>query len=227
MAKSEIGTLLLSAALLTVLASSPVTACEMHAKKTETPAAEDGAAEDGAEHAEHRAMLAEETRTEQVSGLAIPSIEVTTQDGRQVDFYRDLVKGKVVAMNFIFTTCTTVCPPMGANFAKLQKILGEQAGEDVHLISVSVDPVTDTPDRLRAWGQVFGAGPGWTLVTGSKTEITRLLKDLQVFTPDITDHSPTVILGNETEGDWTRAYGLTAPADLAGILNRLTEGDRS
>jgi protein SCO1/2 len=222
MAKSEIGTLLLSAALLTVFASSPATACEMHVKKAETPAAEEGG-----DHAEHRAMLAEETRTEQVSGLAIPSIEVTTQDGCQVDFYRDLVKGKVVAMNFIFTTCTTVCPPMGANFAKLQKILGEQAGEDVHLISVSVDPVTDTPDRLRAWGQVFGAGPGWTLVTGSKTEITRLLKDLQVFTPDITDHSPTVILGNETEGDWTRAYGLTAPADLAGILNRLTEGDRS
>ena len=88
---------------------------------------------------------------------------------------------------------------MGANFAKLQKVLGERVGQDVHLISVSVDPATDTPERMKAWGQKFGAGPGWTLVTGDRNEITHLLKALGVYTPDINDHSPLVLVGNEAQ----------------------------
>jgi protein SCO1 len=123
-----------------------------------------------------------------------------------------------VAINFVFTNCTTICPPMGANFAKLQKLLGDRAGKDVHLISVSVDPVTDTPERLKAWAAKFGAGPGWTLVTGDRAEITRLLKALGTYTPDINDHSPLVLLGNEARHQWTRAYGLAPPAQIAELL---------
>src|SRR5687767_2097048 len=100
------------------------------------------------------------------SVLSIPDIAVIDQNGKAVRFHRDLVQGKLVAMNFIFTSCTTVCTPMGANFAALQKLLGDRT--DVALISVSIDPVNDTPARLKAWSARFQARPGWTLVTGAQ-----------------------------------------------------------
>lgn len=173
------------------------------------------------QHHQHQAPPAQdtETRAEAVSHLNIPDVTVMDQDGKPVHFYSDLVKDKVVAVNFVFTTCTTICPPMGANFAKLQKILGDRAGRDVHLISVSVDPTTDTPERMKAWGRKFGAGPGWTLVTGRKEEVTRLLKSLGVYTPDINDHSPLVLVGNDARHQWTRAYGLAAPAKVAELID--------
>jgi protein SCO1/2 len=173
-------------------------------------------------HAHHHAMAAaptpEKPKVEAVDHLDIPDVRVLDQDGKAVRFYTDLVKDRVVAVNFVFTTCTTICPPMGANFAKLQKLLGDRAGRDVHLISVSVDPATDTPERMKAWAQKFGAGPGWTLVTGDREEVTRLLKSLGVYTANISDHSPLVLLGNDARHQWTRAYGLAAPAKLAELI---------
>ena len=179
-------------------------------------------------HAHHRQQAAapasEKPEVEEVSDLKIPDVTVLDQDGTPKRFYTDLVKDKVVAVNFVFTTCTTICPPMGANFAKLQKLLGERAGQDVHLISVSVDPNTDTPERMKAWGQKFGAAPGWTLVTGDREEITHLLKSLGVYTASIADHSPLVLLGNDARHQWTRAYGLAAPAKLADLISDMTAG---
>jgi len=178
-------------------------------------------------HAHHKQMLGGRAEIEKVGQLTIPDLPVVTQGGDEVRFYSDLVEDRVVAMNFIFTTCRTICPPLGANFGKLQDLLGERVGRDVRLISVSVDPVTDTPERLKAWGELFGAGPGWTLVTGSKSEVTQLLKSLQVFTPDINDHSPVVLVGNAATGDWIRAYGLAPPKDLAALLESMTAEHRA
>ena len=95
-----------------------------------------------------------------LDGITVPDVKLVDQDGRPVRFYTDLVKGQVVAMNFVFTSCGTICPPMGANFAKLQKILGGRPGPHVRLISVSIDPANDTPERLKAWAAKFGAQPG-------------------------------------------------------------------
>lgn len=169
-------------------------------------------------HAAHRAAGAE-AETTSAGGLSIPDVPVVTQDGRQVHFYRDLVAGRTVAMNFVFTTCTTVCPPMGAHFGKLQELLGDRLGTEVHLISVSVDPGTDTPERMAEWGARFGAREGWTLVTGDTREIERLLKALEVFTPDARDHAPVALVGNDAAGTWTRTSGLARPAALAALLD--------
>ena len=177
-------------------------------------------------HPAHRARAAEAAAgAEELSGLSIPDVEVVTQDGETVRFYSDLVEDRVVAMNFVFTTCTTICPPMGAIFGQLEKRLGDRAGRDVHLISVSVDPTTDTPERLAAWAAKFGRTPGWTLVTGDKTTVDSLLKSLQVFTPDFQDHAPVVLLGNDARGEWTRTYGLAPPARMAEILDELAAED--
>ncbi|RMH16141.1 MAG: SCO family protein [Acidobacteria bacterium] len=172
-------------------------------------------------HHQHHQAPPASGGVEREDGLEIPDVELVDQDGKPVHFYRDLVAGRVVAMNFIFTTCTTVCPPMGANFAAVQKELGERLGRDVRLISVSVDPVTDTPQRLKAWGERFGAGDGWTLVTGPKADVDRLLKALEVFTPDYVDHSPTVLVGNAATGAWRRAYGLAPAKTLTALIDEL------
>lgn len=153
--------------------------------------------------------------------LDIPDLALIDQDGKPVLFYSDLVRGKVVMINFIFTSCTTICPPMGATFGKVQQLLGDRAGRDVHLISVSVDPANDTPERMKAWGKKFGASPGWTLVTGPPATVVQLLKELGVYTPNINDHTPLVLAGNDPRGEWTRAYGLAAPAKLVELLDGL------
>ncbi|MFN0119408.1 MAG: SCO family protein [Blastocatellia bacterium] len=168
------------------------------------------------DHSQHLPPAKAKTVDPETVKVSVPEIMVLDHEGRKLNFYRDLVKGKTVAINFIFTTCTTVCPPMGATFAKVQTLLGER--EDVHLISISVDPVTDTPQRLKAWRAKFSTKPGWTLVTGDKANIDQLLKVLGGFVSRKEDHTPTVLIGNEASSNWTRAYGLAKPAQLVALL---------
>jgi cytochrome oxidase Cu insertion factor (SCO1/SenC/PrrC family) len=156
--------------------------------------------------------------------IVIPDVEVLDQNGNALHFYSDLIKGKTVAINFIFTNCTTICPPLAATFARVQKEMGDQAGKDVHFISISVDPLTDTPERLKAWGAKFKAGPGWTFVTGDKQEINKLLNALGASVSRREDHSPTVIVGNDLKGVWTRTYGLARTALLVGLIADVMEG---
>ena len=175
--------------------------------------------QDSHQHHNHPASPSkEESRESSAGSVMAPDIVLLNQNGERVHVYGDLIKGKVVAINTIFTTCTTICPPMGATFSKLRELIGGRIGEDVNLISISVDPVTDTPQRLKAWGEKFHAGPGWTLLTGPKHEVDRLLKALKVFSADKWDHAPIVLIGSEASGEWTRAYGLAPPSKLAEII---------
>jgi len=152
--------------------------------------------------------------------LQFPNLEVTDQNGKAVHFYDDLIKDKLVAINFIFTTCPTVCPPMGANFAALQKELAK-SNQEVSLISVSINPGTDTPARLKAWREKFGGGPGWNLVTGDKANVDKLLKMLKVFSADINLHAPFVVIGNARSDEWRYLNGLTEPQKLLGHLTAI------
>jgi cytochrome oxidase Cu insertion factor (SCO1/SenC/PrrC family) len=153
------------------------------------------------------------------SKMNIPDVELLDQNGKKIHFYTDLVKGQTVVINFIFTTCTTICPPLGATFARVQKELGDKVGRDVRFISISVDPVTDTPERLKAWGAKFHAGEGWTFVTGNKPQIDELLRALGASSARREDHSPTVLIGNDAQGHWTRSYGLANTTTLVNIIN--------
>jgi protein SCO1/2 len=156
-----------------------------------------------------------------LSPLNIPDVEVYDQDGRRLKFYTDLVKGRVVAINFIFTTCTTICPPMTATFRRVQQELAKGEGRDVRLISVSVDPLVDTPERLRDFASKFKAEPGWTFVTGEKMEIDSLLRALGATVSNKNDHTPVILVGNDGAGYWTRAYGLSAPSALVKVINEV------
>ncbi len=179
------------------------------------------AAQTGHEHHQVNAPEAAIEVERSFSEMSIPDVALVNQDGEPVRFYSDLVKGKVVALSFIFTTCTTICPPMGANFARLQKLMGDHEG--LALISVSTDPTNDTPERLKAWRAQFKGEPGWTLLTGDKQNVDKALKALGVFTPDKTDHTPFLLLGNDAQGKWTRVHGFTAPDKVADILKDLLD----
>lgn len=155
------------------------------------------------------------------TSAAIPDVEVQDQTGRTLHFYRDLVQGRTVAINFLFTGCSTVCPQLGATSAALARELAKNPDERLRVISISFDPGADTPERLREWSAEFGAAPGWTLVTGKRREIETLLRALQVYTADKNLHSPNFLLRNDAAGEWRRAPGTTAPDKLAAALREL------
>ena len=150
--------------------------------------------------------------------LEIPDIAVIDQNGKKLNFYSDLVKGKTVAINFVFTTCTTICPPLTATMSRIQQRLGEVAGHGIQLISITVDPATDVPARLKGFADKFGAKPGWTFVTGSNRDIDRLLTALGAYVSDPAGHSPIVLIGNEPARYWIRSYGLAAPSALTDLI---------
>lgn len=151
------------------------------------------------------------------SSARIPQVRVYDQSGKQLNFYNDLVKGRTVAINFIFTTCTTICPPLTATFRRVQQDLAQQA-IPAQLISISVDPGTDTPERLRSFAAKFKAEEGWTFVTGEKSEIDTLLRALGVAVADKNDHTPMILVGNDLTGYWTRSYGLSSPSALVKVI---------
>jgi len=151
----------------------------------------------------------------------IPDVEVVTHDGKKVHFYSDLVKGRVVALNFIFTNCSTICPASGAMFANLQK----QSDRGVHFISVSIDPTTDTPKRLTAWSQQFRTQPGWTLVTGKQSAIDQIVKAFGATTARPQDHQPLTIIGSDATHLWTRFYGLPGAEKVSSLVDDVTRGE--
>lgn len=159
------------------------------------------------------------TQEGRIDRMAIPDTVVYDQDSHRLKFYTDLVKGKTVAINFLFTTCTTICPPLAATFRKVQQGLGPRIGKDIALISVSVDPTVDIPERLKSFGEKFHAGPGWTLVTGNKSDIDKLLEALGAAVANKTDHTPMILIGNDTAQYWTRAYGLAHADKLIDVIS--------
>ncbi len=134
----------------------------------------------------------------------VPDVEVVTHEGKKVHFYRDLVQGNAVAVNFIFTNCSTICPASGAMFATLQK----QSGQGVRFISVSIDPAYDTPERLAAWSRRFRTQPGWVLVTGTQSAIDQIVKAFGAANARPQDHQPLTIIGSDTTHTWAKLYGF-------------------
>lgn len=153
--------------------------------------------------------------------LAIPDVQVVDQNGRKQQFYTDLVQGKTVVINLVFTTCKGMCPLLGANFSKLQTVLGDRLGKDVFLISVSTDPETDSPEKLKAWGDKFKAKNGWTLVTGEKEKLDSLLRVLSGDGPSKGYHAPSLCIFNGKTKTYRWAYGLEAPERVIQIVDEL------
>jgi protein SCO1 len=155
----------------------------------------------------------------------IPNIEVQDQTGQTLNFHDDLVKGNLVAVNFVFTSCKAICPQLGATSAALSRELAKKNDPRYRVISVSIDPGNDTPERLREWSAHFGAAPGWTLVTGKQRDIDTLLHALQVYSADKDLHSGAFLLGNAGADTWKRVAGGASLAVLADAMGALAAVD--
>jgi protein SCO1/2 len=152
-----------------------------------------------------------------------PNVTLRTQDNQPVRFYDDVVKGKVVLINFMFTTCTELCPRATANLVEFQRALGDHAGRDVFMISISVDPEHDTPAVLKAYARQFDARPGWTFLTGKAADIELIQRGLGAYPTDGTAHTGMAIYGNETSGSWSATPIIRNGAGMARIVLRLVE----
>lgn len=134
----------------------------------------------------------------------IPNLRVVDQDGRSLNFYDDLIKGKIVVVSFIYTSCKDICPLVTARLGLLQDRLGERVGRDIHFVSVSIDPEHDTPEKLKAHAEAFRVGPGWTFVTGAPEDIAQIRYKLGERSRELTEHRNEIMLGNDRTGQWAR-----------------------
>jgi cytochrome oxidase Cu insertion factor (SCO1/SenC/PrrC family) len=152
-----------------------------------------------------------------------PNTLLTDQDGQQVHFFDDLIKDKVVVINFIFTSCSDSCPLETARLRQVQKLLGDRVGKDIFFYSISIDPLSDTPAVLKAYAQRFKVGPGWKFLTGEIDEVSDLRRKLGLFIEGVDngrtkDHNLSLIVGNQTTGRWMKASPFENPWILADQL---------
>lgn len=144
----------------------------------------------------------------------IPNARVVTQDGKTLQFYDDLIKDKVFVISFLFTTCRDICPLATSRLAELQEKLGDSMGRDIFFYSLSIDPETDTPARLKDYADTFRAGPGWLFLTGTRQDIDAIRFKLGERSKTLSDHRNEIILGNGATGEWARNNVL---GDLDGL----------
>lgn len=161
-----------------------------------------------------------------VSGAEAEDVELidstlVDQDGQPVQFASAAVGDRIVVINFIYTSCTTVCPLAAATFQRLQEKLGEHLGKEVRLISVSLDPATDTPARLKDYAGRYKAKPGWIWLTGNKQAVDRVLNGLGTSSANFREHPPLVVVGDGQRGRWSRFYALPGPSRILAQVEAL------
>lgn len=159
------------------------------------------------------------------AGKYFSDVELVNQDGEKVRFYSDVLKGKTVVVNAFFTTCTSVCPPMNRSMEKIQEAFGDRVGKDVFLVSITVDPATDTPARMKEYAAKFHAGKGWTFLTGKKENLDWALYKLGQYVEDKESHKTVIIVGNEATGLWKKAFGMAKVEELIKIVESVA-GDK-
>jgi cytochrome oxidase Cu insertion factor (SCO1/SenC/PrrC family) len=140
--------------------------------------------------------------------VEVPDVELVDQDGKPVRLRALLSGDKAVIADFVFTTCTTVCPMLSAIMVRMQDRLGDRLGRDVTMLSVTVDPARDTPAKLKAYAKKWKARPGWVWLTGPKDVVDQVLKGMGAYTPNFQDHPPMVLVGDGRTGGWTRFNGF-------------------
>lgn len=157
-----------------------------------------------------------------------PNVPLTTQDGKVVRFYDDLLKGKAVVINMIYTRCSSSCPLETAKLSQLQNLLGDRVGKDIFFYSISIDPAYDTPAALKAYAAKFHARPGWLFLTGKKEDVSLISKRLGLYS--LTDasnpdgHQAALMIGKEATGQWMRNSAVDNPRFLATTILHFFDG---
>jgi protein SCO1/2 len=155
------------------------------------------------------------------------NVEVTTHEGKTLRFYDDVMKGKILLINFFFTDCDNVCPLMTENLARVQELLGSRMNKDIFMVSISLEPEHDTPAVMAAYAKSYGVGPGWQFLTGKKDDIELLRHRLgfvdisPAVDADPEQHIGTVRIANEPMHRWAMSPALLNPAGLVRAVKRV------
>lgn len=158
------------------------------------------------------------TRT--VKEYNVPNVTLLNQDGQKVNLRKLVDSGKPVIFDFVYTTCTTICPVLSASFTNLSRELGADA-DKVQLVSLSIDPENDRPDKMKKYLSRFRAGKNWDFLTGTRDDITRVLKSLDAYIVDKMAHEPLYIMHAPNSDEWVRIKGLVRKGDLMYELRRI------
>src|SRR5262245_42249771 len=148
-----------------------------------------------------------------------PNVPLVTQDGVTVRFYDDLLKGKSVAINVIYTRCKDECPLETARMAQLQRIFGERMGRDIFFYSISIDPEYDTPKVLKAYAEKYDVGAGWLFLTGKPDDIKLIAKKIGLSrgsdAANRDGHTASLMVGDVEGGQWMRNSAVDDPQFLS------------
>jgi len=151
-----------------------------------------------------------------------PNLPVVNQNGETLKFYDDLIKDKIVIIMFIYTSCTDICPLTTARMTLIEDKLGNAVGRDIFIVSMTVDPEVDTPEKLKAYSKSFATGPGWTFVTGKPDDIRAINYRLGERSKVLSDHRNEIVLGNDVTGEWQRDNVM---GDLDRVVTTIREMD--
>jgi protein SCO1/2 len=192
------------------------------------------AAVDGG-HTSRAAENGRQTKSEQarqrIQRLNLPNVPLLTHEGKRVMFYDDLVKGKIVTLNFFYANCDEICPMVTANLAKVQKLLGADVGTKVSMYSFTLKPEQDDVTAIRNYRELFHAQPGWTFLTGKPADLERIRKGIGFTYPDPaidkdkTQHIGNVRYGNEPLMLWAACPGMANATYLAESITWMLRPD--
>lgn len=168
------------------------------------------------EHAAHRAMMAKKSDLKvSMQSYDVPEVNLLDESGNSVALRSILAGDHPVAVNFIFTTCTTICPVMTATFAQMRKELGSDA-DRIQLVSITIDPEHDTPSVLAKYAERFDAiTPEWRFLTGNTKDVERVLRTFDAWTGTKTNHRPITLMRKQGNSQWVRLEGLGSGIALA------------
>src|SRR5690349_1087268 len=177
--------------------------------------------------------VTEESARQRLQQLHLPNLPLISHEGKRVLFYDDLVKDKVVSLNFFFAKCDEICPRVTANLVRVQKILGDQVGRDIHMYSFTLKPEEDTVEVIRQYRQKYGAGPGWSFFTAKPADMERLRKAIGFTYPDPkvdqdkTQHIGNIRFGNEPLMYWSACPGMAHAQWIAETLEWMVHPEQN
>lgn len=164
--------------------------------------------------------LEEQTRL-RLRAQRTPNVRLVDQDGRELRFYDDVAKGRRVLVNVMYTICSGVCTPATRNLIEARKLLAED-GKDLNFVSISLTPLTDTPEALRAYKKQHGIGDDWTFLTGKVEEVEKLQRAMGFITDkdgdDLLSHSALARLADDRFMRWTHVNTLLSPRSIARMI---------
>ena len=163
---------------------------------------------------------------ERIRRRYFPDVTLLTQHERKVRFYQDLIKDKIVIINFFYAHCERICPMVTSNLVRVQQLLGNRMGQDIFINSFTLKPAQDTPTVLKEYARVHRIKPGWSLLTGNPDDLELLRRSLG-FTnldprldQDKSQHIGNVRYGSEPLMQWTALPGMTNPESIAKAISR-------